>query len=205
VLGHTRENRHCRHIDNRWQQNPAYNSLVNPWREKMPTIISVGATGDDVKRLQRALARTQNWNPFGPINGIFDSSLQQSVENYQKSYGLTVDGIVGPLTWAKLPSYREASPTLRNGSGGPAVVWLQAIMAASLTRFSPYTGPLDGVFGPDTEAAVTRLQNWASVPATGVVDDATWFVWWEPGAANQLTVEGACGLTSNLPEPPPTS
>jgi len=168
----------------------------------MPATISVGSTGDDVKRLQRALARMQAWSPFGPINGIFDSSLREGVKNYQKSYGLAADGVVGPATWAKLPSYREASPTLQNGSRGPAVVWLQSTLAASDPRFAAYTGPLNGTFDADTEAAVRRLQNWASVPATGIVDDASWFVWWEPGAANQLTVEWACGLTNNLPGPP---
>lgn len=168
----------------------------------MPATISVGSTGDDVKRLQRALARIQMWNPFGPINGMFDASLEQSVKIYQQNYGLTVDGVVGPLTWAKVPSYREASPTLQTGSSGPAVLWLQQIMAQALTRFAPYTGALDGIFGSETESAVIRLQTWASVTATGSVGDATWFVWWEPGAANQLTVEGACGLTNNLPPPP---
>ena len=46
----------------------------------MPSTISLGSTGDDVKRLQRALARQLLWNPFGPITGVFDASLQTSVK-----------------------------------------------------------------------------------------------------------------------------
>jgi peptidoglycan hydrolase-like protein with peptidoglycan-binding domain len=159
----------------------------------MPTTISLGSTGDHVKRLQRALARIQAWNPFGPISGVFDASLQTSVENYQREHGLTPDGIVGPAPWAKLPSYREASPTLQNGSTGPAVAWLQQILAASSTRFAAYTGPIDGILGAEMQAAVLRLQTWAGVATTVVVDDATWFVWWEPGAANQLTSRELAG------------
>ena len=64
--------------------------------------------------------------------------------------------------------------------------------------FAPYAGAIDGQFGPMTEASVKSLQSWAQVPATGVVDDASWFVWLTPGSAQQLTLEVASGLLSNL-------
>jgi peptidoglycan hydrolase-like protein with peptidoglycan-binding domain len=166
----------------------------------MPATIGPGSTGDDVKRLQRALARQLLWNPFGPITGIFDASLETSVKNFQQANGLTVDGIVGPATWAKLPSYREASPTLRTGSSGPAVAWLQQALSGAdvVIQFPPYTGAIDGIFGAATASAVNALQSWAGVASTGVVDDNTWFIWLTPGSAQQLTLEGACGLLRNL-------
>ncbi len=166
----------------------------------MPATISVGSTGDDVKRLQRVLARQLAWNPFGPITGVFDADLETSVKTFQQSNGLTADGVVGPLTWAKLPAYREASPTLTLGSMGPAVAWLQQALAGKVVAvsFAPYAGAIDGQFGPMTEASVKSLQSWAQVPATGVVDDASWFVWLTPGSAQQLTLEVASGLLSNL-------
>jgi len=64
--------------------------------------------------------------------------------------------------------------------------------------FPAYAGSVDGIFGPLTEAAVKGLQSWGGAPATGIADDATWFIWLTPGSAQQLTVEGACGLTANL-------
>ena len=166
----------------------------------MPAVISLGSTGDDVKRLQRALARQLLWNPFGPITGVFDASLQSAVKDFQQANGLTIDGIVGPSTWAKLPAYREASPTLKNGSLGPDVGWLQQALAGKdvVVSFPPYTSAIDGVFGPMTEAAVKALQSWAGVAATGTVDDATWFVWMTPGSAQQLTLEAACGFLNKL-------
>ena len=91
----------------------------------MPNIIQQGSTGDDVKRLQRVLARIGVTSPFGPISGQFDAALATAVRSFQTDNGLTPDGIVGPATWAKLPSYREASPTLRLGAAGPVVAWLQ--------------------------------------------------------------------------------
>ena len=50
-----------------------------------------------------------------------------------------------------------------------------------------------------TLAALKGLQTWANVPASGVVDDVTWFVWMAPGSAQQLTLEGACGLLQICP------
>jgi peptidoglycan hydrolase-like protein with peptidoglycan-binding domain len=166
----------------------------------MPATIGPGSTGDDVKRLQRVLARHALWNLFGPINGVFDATLEASVKSFQQSNGLTVDGVVGPATWAKLPPYREASPTLSTGSNGPAVAWLQqALQGKDIgIQFPAYTGAIDGQFGPMTLTALQGLQTWANIPASGVVDDTTWFVWMTPGSAQQLTLENACGLLRNL-------
>jgi peptidoglycan hydrolase-like protein with peptidoglycan-binding domain len=168
----------------------------------MPATIGPGSMGDDVKRLQRVLARIVLWNPFGPITGVFDASLETAVKDFQQNNSLTVDGIVGPATWAKLPPYREASPTLPNGSLGPApvVAWLQQTMqgAAVAIQFPPYAGAVDGIFGPLTRNAVEGLQSWAGVTASGIVDDDTWFIWLTPGSAQQMTVEGACGLLRAL-------
>ena len=166
----------------------------------MPATIGLGSTGDDVKRLQRVLARHLLWNPFGPITGVFDASLETSVNSFQQSNGLVVDGIVGPATWAKLPGYREASPELKEGSLGPAVAWLQKVLAGQdfLINFTPYSGAIDGTFGPKTDAAVRALQTWAGLPPNGAVGDDTWFTWMEPGSASQLTLEAASNLTDGL-------
>jgi peptidoglycan hydrolase-like protein with peptidoglycan-binding domain len=166
----------------------------------MPATISLGSTGHDVKRLQRVLARHLMWNPFGPITGTFDAGVETAVKTFQQSQGLVVDGIVGPATWAALPSYREASPELKQGSTGPGVAWLQKTLAGANIgiTFVPYGGAIDGVFGPMTEAAVRALQTWAGITVDGVAGDNTWFVWMAPGTAQQLTLEGASGLTNGL-------
>jgi peptidoglycan hydrolase-like protein with peptidoglycan-binding domain len=89
---------------------------------------------------------------------------------------------------------------LREGSAGPAVAWLQQALSGLdvLVQFQPYTGAIDGVFGPLTETATRALQSWADVAVTGIVDDNTWFVWMTPGSAQQLTLEAACGLLRDL-------
>ena len=91
----------------------------------MPVTIGPGATGDDVKRVQRALARQLLWNPFGPITGVYDATLEASVKLFQQGNGLPATGTVDGATWAELPAYKEASPTVRTGDTGPVVAWLQ--------------------------------------------------------------------------------
>jgi peptidoglycan hydrolase-like protein with peptidoglycan-binding domain len=168
----------------------------------MPSVIKLGSTGDDVKRLQRVLARSIQIGLDHPITGVFDQALDTTVRAVQQELGVPVDGIVGPVTWAALPAYREASPTLRQGFSGPVVGWLQLTMAGvnlGLVDWTAYTGPIDGVFGPQTDASVRSFQQSRGVTVDGVVGDETWFTLMTPGTVEHLTLENACGLLERLP------
>jgi peptidoglycan hydrolase-like protein with peptidoglycan-binding domain len=66
--------------------------MPNP---NQPTI-SLGANGDAVRRLQRALRRTPNLGLV--VDGLFGAAVAAAVKEFQQGAGLTVDGIVGPLT-----------------------------------------------------------------------------------------------------------
>lgn len=61
-------------------------------------------------------------------------------------------------------------PTLRRGSTGPYVTFLQARLTD--LGFSP--GPVDGVFGPQTEAAVKAFQSAYQLAVDGIVGPQTW-------------------------------
>ena len=149
----------------------------------MPATVQLGSVGADVKRLQRVLARLMVSSPFGPISGTFDATLDTAVRNYQQSEGLVVDGIVGPVTWSHLPPYREASPHLQDGSTGPVVAWLQIVLSGGVIApdWAPYTGPIDGRWGPHTDASLRDLQSKKGVTVDGIVGDQTWFAWLTPG------------------------
>lgn len=58
------------------------------------TTVKLGSRGNDVKTLQSILGIT--------ADGIFGSTTERAVKGFQKKNSLTVDGIVGPNTWAKL-------------------------------------------------------------------------------------------------------
>jgi peptidoglycan hydrolase-like protein with peptidoglycan-binding domain len=59
-----------------------------------------GNTGDKVKELQSIL-NALGYN-CGEVDGVFGAKTEAGVRAYQTAMGLQADGVVGPLTWAKL-------------------------------------------------------------------------------------------------------
>lgn len=67
--------------------------------------LTLGATGNDVKRLQRFLLAICKYDKSIPgvrVNGVFDELTEKSIKKIQKDYGFDINGIVGPLLWRKL-------------------------------------------------------------------------------------------------------
>ena len=158
-----------------------------------------------VKQLQSALNL--------PPTGEFNAETETSVRTLQARHGLTVDGIVGPDTWSLIgvhgqetltppasvvPHATAAAHTVdaaaadtgltpgpggaagsdaptSTASGATAVEWLQAALHV----------PVDGEFGPETEAAVRRLQARHGLAVDGVVGPSTWAV---VGVHNAVTL-----------------
>jgi peptidoglycan hydrolase-like protein with peptidoglycan-binding domain len=154
-----------------------------------PTI-SIGSTGHDVRRLQRIFVMTKVLAP-GDITGTFGLTTEQAVKDFQQGAGLTVDGVVGPMTWQALPADPN-TPLLARGASGSVVTALQK----GLKKFStPATDPgaVDGDFGPKTEAAVKAYQQDRGIQADGIVGDQTW---WVPAGAAGATLASLSGLTT---------
>jgi peptidoglycan hydrolase-like protein with peptidoglycan-binding domain len=134
--------------------------MPNP---NQPTI-SLGATGDAVRRLERALRRTPNLGLV--VDGIFGPALNTAVKEFQQGASLVVDGIVGPLTWAALPN-GAPMPTLREGSTGAVVRSLQQVLfngASGQWNTSP--GAIDGDFGPKPKPRFRRFRPGAALRRT---------------------------------------
>ena len=62
-------------------------------------MLTYGSSGEDVKELQKAL---NNAGYSLDVDGKFGAKTQSAVKSYQKSKGLSVDGIVGNNTWTSL-------------------------------------------------------------------------------------------------------
>jgi peptidoglycan hydrolase-like protein with peptidoglycan-binding domain len=153
-----------------------------------PTI-SVGATGNVVRRLERALRRTPDLGIA--VDGAFSPALEATVKDFQSGTGLTPDGVVGPLTWNALPD-GGPMPVLQEGSTGAAVQSLQtALTNGAAGQWNVTPQGIDGNFGPNTKASVEAFQSWGGVTADGVVGDQTWAV--SLHAASR-TLETAVGL-----------
>jgi peptidoglycan hydrolase-like protein with peptidoglycan-binding domain len=148
--------------------------MANPGQ---PTI-SEGATGDVVRRLQRALRRPEGptFDPDLVVDGAFGPLTERDVKGFQQAAGLAEDGVVGPLTWAALPD-GGPMPTLQEGSNGPVVSSLQQLLTeAAPGQWGTTPQGVDGAFGPKTKASVEAFQTWGGVAADGVVGDQTWSV-----------------------------
>jgi peptidoglycan hydrolase-like protein with peptidoglycan-binding domain len=152
-----------------------------------------GLPANAVEQLQSALHLS--------ADGEFGPETEAAVRRLQARHGLTVDGIVGPSTWETIGVHGQETLTppasalskpaanpgagdaaasdtgLTPGSGGTegsaqtpppggstAVEWLQEALHV----------PVDGEFGPSTEAAVRRLQARHGLSVDGVVGPSTW-------------------------------
>ncbi len=156
-----------------------------------PTL-SIGSTGQDVRRLQRIFVMMKTLD-FTHITGTFDAQTQQAVKDFQAGAGLTVDGIAGPATWHALPADPN-TPKLSHGASGAAVTALQK----GLKKFSAPGNPtdpgiVDGHFGPKTESAVRAYQTGHGLVADGIVGDKTW---WVPAGGAGATLASLAGVTT---------
>ncbi|MEG4573777.1 peptidoglycan-binding protein [Microcoleus sp. N3A4] len=158
-----------------------------------PTL-KLGSRSSEVIELQAAL-KLLGFYP-DTVDGIFSQSTARAVSQFQEAAGLAPDAIVGQDTWNRLfpaaPSAIEnpianapatadnseinpqAQPTnfpvLRRRMRGAAVRDLQErLRAKGFLRVSA-----DGVFGPETQAAVKAAQRQYQLPADGIVGRATW-------------------------------
>jgi peptidoglycan hydrolase-like protein with peptidoglycan-binding domain len=152
-----------------------------------PTI-SPGATGDVVRRLQRALRRTPELEL--KVDGIFGPMTETLLINFQKAASLSPDGIVGPITWQALPD-GGPMPLLDEGSTGDVVRRLQTVLTNGPGQSGTAPPGIDGDFGPRTRACVQAFQRWAHVVVDGVVGDQTWDVSFN---AAHSTLETQVGL-----------
>ena len=137
----------------------------------LPTI-SEGATGPVVRWAQYLLVRRTLSDD--QIDGIFGPVTKAAVEQFQSDSQLAVDGIVGPATWLALII------TVKQGSQGDAVRGVQEEFQFRNLSGDPSKGlQIDGIFGPDTDAAVRGFQqalhlDIPSVTVDGIVGPATW-------------------------------
>lgn len=177
------------------------------------TVYKNGDSGEAVRRIQLELNAAGF--PTGTPDGIYGPDTEAAVRAFQQSRGLDVDGVVGPRTWGALqgadvasppapsaaPAPSDAPPTsaaaapgvYRIGDRGEEVRTIQTELKSA--GFDP--GPIDGVYGGGTAAAVRAFQTSKGLPADGVVGPVTWAA---------LSADASARGSASLPEaaPPPT-
>ena len=142
--------------------------------------LSLGASGENVKELQRQLRQTFYYS--GTIDGIFGSTVDKAVKAFQASAGLYADGKVGKRTFDALYSrtagiFNGGIPvrSLNKGSRGYDVKVLQDKLISLNYNLTYYQ---EGYFDDVTEAAVKSFQSKNGLKVTGQYDSTLRLYLW---------------------------
>jgi uncharacterized protein (TIGR02594 family) len=96
-----------------------------------------------VREIQQAL-QAAGFNP-GPVDGIRGRKTIAAIKEFQKAHGLTVDGIVGPQTAAKL--FPGGPPAVEPFAIPSTMPWLQEAFHLIGTRERPGAGSNEAILG----------------------------------------------------------
>lgn len=140
--------------------------------------LRLGDSGPEVPTLRALLVRAAALDPdqLVPDPQLFDHALDQAVRAFQQDRGLIADGIVGRQTALQLDGarWRLGDRVLLLTAGhwmrGDDVSALQERMVV----LGVHAGPVDGIFGPVTEASLRELQRGLGLPSDGICGPPTY-------------------------------
>ena len=124
-----------------------------------------GSRGDEVLFAQRVLGVFLNWPDGLTQDGIFGSNTERCVKQFQGLCDLEQDGIVGNNTWRFLAPTLSANYNEWNAED--AIHIIQSAMGISA----------DGIWGPQTTAAVKNFQRSHGLADDGIWGRQCWTVW----------------------------
>ncbi|EFH85564.1 Peptidoglycan-binding domain 1 protein [Ktedonobacter racemifer DSM 44963] len=124
-----------------------------------PTLKS-RTSGNNVRTIQRLL-QVRGYSVA--VDGTFGPSTVSSIQSFQSTKGLSVNGIVAQQTWEALIT------TVTPGSSSAAVSAVQNLLSAR-----GYSVSVTGYYGSATASAVKSYQSSRGLTADGTVEKGTW-------------------------------
>jgi len=191
--------------------------------------IKLGSTGPDVQAWQRIIGVTSD-GKFGPQTDAATRAWQRShglvsdgvvgpktwAAAGTSTTGPSAPGPVGTITVPEMVitaappppltptqvAAAQSMPTIRMGSTGAAVQTWQGILQRDSGISGFPQGPLDGRFGPQTDAATRAWQRSSGLTPDGVVGPQTWKKAIGSLTTAPLPAEKAPGVPQPTPVPP---
>ncbi len=131
--------------------------------------------------------------PAVDIDGILGPETRNAIIEFQKTMKLPLTGTIDEETWntmynsvlgilralppaaIQLPALIFPNIIYSEGTERPGVFIIQEVLAyiSTIVPEIPFVQP-DGIFGPETTAAVTAFQRIYGLEPTGIVDEETW-------------------------------
>lgn len=85
-------------------------------RDYVEAISKMGSRGEEVRQIQTKLKR---WGYYtGSVDGIYGTQTKKAVEYFQRTNGLTVDGIAGPVTLRAMGIMTSSGSSGGSSGGG---------------------------------------------------------------------------------------
>ncbi len=111
------------------------NTVYENKQDSVYTLSKLGSQGDEVRRVQAKLRSLGFYS--GSVDGIYGTATQKAVKAFQKSCGITADGIAGPKTLKFLGLENTSSSS---GKYSNSDINLLAKLIAAEARGESYKG-----------------------------------------------------------------
>ncbi len=159
-------------------------------------VLQLGDSGPEVETVQYYLAFLGYFYPQLPpiaVTGFFNDETRDAVFTFESEYGLVIDGVVDANTFSAIErAYKEAVSQLPanyqsaigepypgrflvEGDRGESVEVIQRYLNR-IGRVDPAIPEIavDGIFGPQTKAAVEALQRQLGIEVNGAIGPVEW-------------------------------
>ncbi|GAB3653059.1 N-acetylmuramoyl-L-alanine amidase [Nocardioides korecus] len=153
----------------------------------MNPVFRLGDTGPAVAQIVGLLQRTGHLGDLASPDGLppssgadtrsatYDDRVELAVRAFQQQRGLTVDGIVGPLTFRRLDEARwQLGDRILTHRPARLIVGDDVYaLQGRLLDLGFGVGRVDGYFGPETESGLRDFQRNVGIPPDGTCGPAT--------------------------------
>jgi peptidoglycan hydrolase-like protein with peptidoglycan-binding domain len=136
------------------------------------------------------ISQTYTSIPKLSTDGIYGSGTEAAVKEYQRIFGLTSDGIIGPTTWNSIVTtynnLKDKVPNPNTGTNYPGVILKEGSRGASVTLMQEYLNfisntytsipklTVDGIYGYRMANAVRIYQGLFGLSNDGQIGPLTW-------------------------------